>query len=104
MTIWKYPLVPVFGAQHLSMPRGARLLSVHAQDNVPCLWALADETSGIYEDRTVAMYGTGTSVPSSDSLCFLGTVLLHGGAFVLHVFARPCAMSSEPGLPTRDNA
>lgn len=72
--------------QTVSMPRSAKLLSVHAQQNVPRLWALIEDDMEP-RDRTIFICGTGEDFPNDDmERQFIGTVLLYDGALVLHVF------------------
>jgi hypothetical protein len=39
--IWKYQLSVAF-QQTIVLPKGSRILSVHAQDGMICLWAMVD--------------------------------------------------------------
>lgn len=80
-TIWKYELG---AATVLMMPKGAEVLSVASQNNTPHLWAVVDETQE-KEERAFLIIGTGHLVPNKP-LKFIGTVLTHDGALVLHVF------------------
>lgn len=87
--IYKYRLA-VTDTQTISMPAGAKLLTVQvqsgnsAQGDHPYLWALV-ETVAPLEDRTFITVGTGHPV-SDDSLNYLGTYQLHDGRLVFHVF------------------
>ena len=84
-TIWKFPLTDT--KTELDLPRNAQVLSVHVQESEPCLWALVDPSEPP-ETRKFRAYATGESI--QDSLGdFIGTVLLQGGAYVLHVFEAP---------------
>jgi hypothetical protein len=83
MTIWKYPL-PVDDCFFVTMPVGARLLSVQMQDGQPCLWALVDPTAAKI-GRLLRVYGTGSPI-SGDPGAFVGTFQMHGGALVFHLF------------------
>ena len=84
-TIWKFP-VPVNDGNVLEMPEGAEILSVQAQGETPCLWALVDEQSA-RESRTFRTFGTGHPI-HIDALDMehVGTYQLHGGRLVFHVF------------------
>lgn len=67
------------------VPANCRILSVGAQHNVPVLWALVD--AGISTEFTVEVVAVVTGAPCSEGMGpFIGTVLLDGGNFVLHVF------------------
>ena len=85
-TIHKYPLELV-DEQSVWTPAGAQLLHLAMQNGVPCLWFLVDPELEATLKWQIRMYGTGHAVPDSESwLPFLGTILLHDGAPVLHVF------------------
>ena len=86
MTIWKYVLKPICA---LEMPKGAQILSVHAQASSVhediCMWALVDPTQ-TKEIREFAVFGTGHPVPPGANMKFLGTAMLNEGRLVFHVF------------------
>lgn len=91
--IFKYPLT-VTGQQVIGVPAGATLLAVHAQKGVPCLWAMVDDAldcARSMERLTIMIVGTGHEfdLPGAhpgEARGFLGTFLLHDGAFVGHAF------------------
>ena len=85
MTIWRYPL-PVTDHQTISLPLGARVLSVGHQHNEPSIWVLVDENTTFSTPRTFHMLGTGYPTGGICSMHFLGTLLLHDGSLVFHVF------------------
>lgn len=80
-TIWKYELEP---STTLEMPVGAKILHVHEQNDVMCLWALVD-TEAPLEVRTFSVYGTGHPM-HNHPMEYIGTAHLSGGSLVLHVF------------------
>ena len=82
--IHKYPLDRSAGRVAVMMPLRRRVLSVQAQHNVPCVWALIDPESPL-SLVAFACVLTGAAVPASAG-AYVGTVLLDGGAFVLHIF------------------
>lgn len=84
MTIWKYPLETT-EMQFLSMPRGARILSVQAQSGKPCIWALVNPDADKGK-RHIRIYSTGHRVDERFVGEFVGTYQLQGGAIVFHVF------------------
>jgi hypothetical protein len=86
MTIWKYPL-EVVDSQAVEMPRGATILAVQAQDDVPCIWALVDPEKPV-KARTIYTYGTGHPISNMVSLStrHIGTYQIAGGKLVFHVF------------------
>ena len=84
-TIFKYPL-RVTGRQIVSIHAGAEILSVQAQMEVPCIWALVD-TDRSEEPMSIRIITTGQEVLESEKLeRFIGTVQLEEGRFVIHVF------------------
>lgn len=101
LAIWKYALRP--DRFELEMPRGARILHVQAQargainpwlnainpwldqPEFGSLWALV-ETVEPKVRRTLVAVGTGLPVDGVVAHPYIGTVVLHNGALVLHVF------------------
>ena len=94
MRIWKWTLA-VTDLQSLSIPEGARLLTVQAQGDMPQLWALVDEKAPIVH-RNFATYGTGNPMPDGDPGQYVGTYQIRGGALVFHVFEPFNAMYTTP--------
>ena len=85
MRIWKYPL-GLNDRQALTMPPGAKLLTVQAQGEYgACLWALVDERLPDAETRTIAIYGTGTPIPDEPG-DYIATFQIMGGELVFHAF------------------
>lgn len=83
--IFKYPLQAA-DEQTVEMPRNAKCLSVAVQHGIVCVWALVG-TSAPMEGRTFLILPTGAQVPDDLYLyTFLGTVLLHEGMIVAHVY------------------
>lgn len=80
-SVWKFKLHPY--ARNM-LPVGAKPLSVHAQGSDLCLWALVD-TDAPLEDREFVIVGTGHELYDHAG-AFIGSALLAGGEFVLHVF------------------
>jgi hypothetical protein len=83
MTIWKYPL-DLIGFQTISMPEGAKILTVQRHEDVACLWALVDETKP-KKGRFFSLYGTGQPIEDAP-MEYLGTFQTSEGFFVFHVF------------------
>jgi hypothetical protein len=81
MTIWKYPL----GSHQttVSMPKGADILCVQTQNEVPTIWCRVDPNAARLS-RTFVIVGTGHDC-EKDAF-YIGTFQLSGGAFVFHVF------------------
>ena len=71
----------------ISMPDGAKLLTVQTQTGSPVLWALVN-TKNANIIRAIVTVGTGNPMPyeSIDNLQYIGTYQLHGGSFIGHVF------------------
>ena len=82
--IWKYNL-NIEDHQVIEMPQRARLLSVDVQRGVPRLWAEVDQKAPL-EKRRIWVMGTGNPLPKDLTFDFIGTLLLHDGELVLHVF------------------
>ena len=80
-SVWKFS-VPVDDASVIEMPHGAKLLSVANQRETICLWAAVD-TRAPKVGRRIQVCGTGHPLPLGE---FVGTVVLHRGALVFHVF------------------
>lgn len=86
--IFKYPLM-VVDQQTIMMPRGADILCVQMQGEVPTLWAVVDPDWNGHpapeEARTINIYGTGNPMRDPMGL-YIGTVQQFSGALVWHVF------------------
>lgn len=85
-SIWKYQLETV-DSQTLLMPRGASILTVQTQNEIPCLWALVDPYES-KEERVIEIFGTGHKVNDENGIRYIGSYQLMSGAFVGHVFER----------------
>jgi len=89
--IWKFTrdIQDPFDNQrmHVEMPKGARALSVGAQDFKLCIWAIVDPDFAEVETHTFVVVMTGVPVKLHANMSFLGTVQFHTAPmFVLHVF------------------
>lgn len=85
-SVYKYP-IPNHGG--IEMPVGAKILSVHAQNDSVCLWALVDPSRPPVS-RAFRVFGTGHPIGNdlAERLSFVGTALLEAGSFVVHVFEK----------------
>jgi len=83
MRIYKYPLGEPSGTIAIEMPKGAKVLTVQAQRDVPCISALVDPEAETVV-RCFRLYGTGHAV--SLDLPYVGTFQLLEGALVFHLF------------------
>lgn len=84
MVIWKWSLMAL-DAQTLLMPKGAQVLSVQMQNDIPQIWALVDQNAPL-ETRIFNTYGTGNPMPDAVGR-FVGTFQLM--QLVFHVFEAP---------------
>lgn len=66
------------------MPEGAKILHVAEQAGSICLWAEV-ETQATQKQRHISVYGTGQRMPDNPGT-FIGSVLLHVGALVFHIY------------------
>jgi hypothetical protein len=86
-TIFKYPF-HTEDQIDLQMPKGAKVLCVQLQAQVPCIWALVD-TDQPLEMRSFLVYGTGHQLlPEAFEKTYIGTYQEFQGALVFHVFER----------------
>lgn len=78
-TIYKYTL----DSQDctLNLPKGAEILTIKLQNNVPTLWALVNPMT-VTEERHICIVGTGWQV--EDNMKYITTYM--DGYFVWHVF------------------
>lgn len=84
-TIYKYPLEAI-DYQRIALPHGAEILTVQAQREKPCIWALVDPDNDL-EERYFRMAGTGHPLSEKDKLLrYVGTFQIMGGDLVFHVF------------------
>jgi hypothetical protein len=83
MKIFKYPL-EIADTQTVSMPKGAKLLSVAFIGTQLYLWALVDLQRPMVK-RTIEIYGTGHPCQSG-AKSFVGTVIDQQRGLVWHVF------------------
>jgi hypothetical protein len=81
--IYKY-LVPGVGSGPIEMPKGAHCLFAREQHNAAYIWALVDPDAE-KEKRYFLAAETGAVIIPDDSR-YLGTAMLEGGAYVLHIF------------------
>ncbi len=70
----------------IEMPKGARILSVQCQDDIPVMWALVD-TENELETRLFNIFGTGEEIwPSFDYSKEDHLATFQHGIFVWHIF------------------
>lgn len=85
--VYKYPVSNYLTHE---MPKGAKVLHVHEQNGDICLWALVDvpkpPQNPEWERRKFIALATGDKIPDDWTVEYVGTVHMHGGALVFHVF------------------
>ncbi len=90
--IYKYPLAWSISIQEIEMSKGAIILCVQAQDNIPHIWAMistrdAAGNKPIRIKRRFRTYATGEEMKdAADFTHYVGTYQLGNGALVYHVF------------------
>ena len=82
--VWKFPLALRY-QQAVSMPRGARILTVQMQEEALCLWALCNIQSEP-RSRVIAILATGESAPGMCDLKYISSFQQRGGEYVFHAF------------------
>ena len=86
MRIFKFVL-KVENSQELELPRGSRILSVCEQNGEIVLYAMVDTTISANIIYDISIFGTGHPIPIlCENQKFLGTVGLHEGKLMFHVF------------------
>jgi hypothetical protein len=89
-TIWKFKIT-IDDEFEILLPAGSRILDVQAQGGTsPCIWALVDPVAAP-EPRRFRLAGTGHTLDDPETLAFIGTFQLRGGALVFHLFERTSA-------------
>jgi hypothetical protein len=78
-TIYKYPLHSKDCT--LQLPKGAEILTVQLQNEIPTLWALVNPMT-VTEERHICIVGTGWDV--EDTMKYITTYM--DGYFVWHAF------------------
>ena len=83
--IWKYFIAG--DREQITMPKGAKILSLQVQDGDICIWVLVDPKATT-EVRVVETILTGQQIPSDidSENDYIGTALMHNDNFVLHLF------------------
>lgn len=84
MKIWKFLLSTGHGEEKVVVPQVSRVLSVGVQGNRPVLWCEC-EPGATTRVLRVFTAETGKESPA-DTFHFLGTLLMDGGNYVLHVY------------------
>lgn len=95
--IFKYPL-EVESRQILTMPIGARVLSIDEQNECPVLFALVDSEAE-FEQRIFRVVSTGEDFNAEDSV-FVGAVILKGW-YSAFVFEQPATGAAADPVSDR---
>jgi hypothetical protein len=88
-TIYKYP-IQLHSAQHVTLPRGARVLTVNVQLGQLVIWAEVevdnDGEPTEVEQRKLYVFGTGHTMlhEENEALRYIGTAFQ--GPYVWHVY------------------
>lgn len=85
-TVWKFD-VKLDDDTIVDMPQGAQVLSVQLQHGVPCVWALVDSDRPKVE-RRFSWRGTGHPCDGLVAKMFVGSIQMHGGSLIFHLFDR----------------
>ena len=86
-TIYKYPF-KIASEVIIEMPKGAQILSIQIQNDIPTMWALID-TEKEMENVLFHIFGTGHTIPrlfNYGPLDHLAT--FQQGIYVWHMFLR----------------
>lgn len=82
-TISKFPL-KITDVQSIMMQEGAKILTLQAQRDIPCIWAEVIEENKKVK-RTFTTYGTGHELPEYPGE-YLGTYQVKNGSGVFHLY------------------
>ena len=94
LTVWKYA-VPLTDTFSLSLPVGARVLTVQVQAGQGVmLWALGDPDQET-RLRYFRLVGTGHAIDEVHALEYVGSVQLDQGTLVFHLFEVPTGPFTE---------
>ncbi len=73
------------GSIIIEMPKGAHILCVQMQHEIPCIWAKVD-TDLPMEPRYFTVKGTGHQIEVTEKLDYIGTFQILGSALIWHLF------------------
>lgn len=83
--VHKISLVPAPYRSTVFLPEDAKVLRVSEQQGQVSVWYLADQTMPA-KARTFQLVETGVSLPDDFVPAYVGTAILQGGSYVLHLF------------------
>jgi len=81
--IYKYALQNV-AFQGVAMPKGAEILCVQTQRDVPCIWARVNPAAPV-RNRKLLSFGTGEPISGTPGK-YIGTYQLNNGRLVFHLY------------------
>lgn len=84
-TICKFPFT-TRAESLVSMPLGAKILSVGVQQGMLCLWAKVHSKPVVGTTRLIYVRGTGQVLGKAAGAKYVGTVQIHDEQRVFHVF------------------
>ena len=82
--IYKFPFERKENFQ-ITVPKGAEILCVKVQDNIPYLWILIDANETINEVRYFNIFGTGQEFDAT-KYKYISTFMIFSGTLVYHLF------------------
>ena len=83
-TVWKFPF-DIHDELTIYMPKGAEIIHVDVQREIPCIWAIVDPEA---EQIPMKFCLRGTGQPfTGDEGEHIGSFQMSGGALVFHLFA-----------------
>jgi hypothetical protein len=83
--VWNYNVQP--GEFEVNMPRGAHVLTVHAQHGEARMWALVDPEESIVKRRFVLVC-TGYPIENAERVRYFGTFQARDSGIMWHLFER----------------
>lgn len=84
--IFKY-VIPITDESELQLPAGAQILSVMKQRNEIVLYVIVNTSINVMKTVSIRVVGTGHIIDfDTNEYKFVGTVSLHGGVLMFHVF------------------
>lgn len=92
--IFKYQ-IETLDNQTIEMPRGAEILHLDLQNNIPCIWALVDDKNP-KEKREFLVVGTGHEIDYNIEFNYVGTYQLMSGGLVFHVLEKLTESINKP--------
>lgn len=84
--VFKFTLFLV-DKQFVTMPKGAKILTIQPQGRSIQLWALVDESQPMI-GRKIECYGTGHTIEDPNGLIYIASIQTHADSFIWHFFER----------------